>query len=52
VPLFNQTHLLTREHVDAAFGDRLTVFDSHRRKFDPTDRLLNTYFQQLISDTP
>jgi FAD/FMN-containing dehydrogenase len=50
VPLFNQTNLLIRPQVEAAFGDRLAVFDGHRRRFDPEDRLLNDYFRELISD--
>lgn len=52
VPLFNQTNQLTRKHVDAAFGSRVAEFDGHRRRFDPKNRLLNTYFRELISDQP
>jgi FAD/FMN-containing dehydrogenase len=48
-PLFNQTYLLTREQVEKAFGDRLAIFDAHRRRFDPTDRLLNDYFRELLA---
>ena len=48
VPLFNQTNLLTRPQVDKAFGDRIATFDSYRRRFDPTDRLLNAYFRKLL----
>jgi len=48
VPLFNQTNLLTRPQVDKAFGDRIATFDSYRRRFDPTDRLLNDYFRKLL----
>jgi FAD/FMN-containing dehydrogenase len=49
VPLFNQTNLLTRPQVEKAFGDRLRQFDSHRRHYDPDDRLLNNYFRDLIA---
>jgi FAD/FMN-containing dehydrogenase len=49
VPLFNQTNLLTRAHVDKAFGQRLLIFDRYRRRFDPTDRLLNEYFRALLA---
>ena len=49
VPLFNQTNLLTRAHVDKAFGDRLAQFDRHRRRYDPEDRLLNDYFRELVA---
>jgi FAD/FMN-containing dehydrogenase len=48
VPLFNQTNLLTREQVDRAFKDRPALFDTYRRRYDPTDRLLNPYFKDLL----
>ena len=48
IPLFNQTNLLTRAQVDTAFGERLTLFDGYRRRFDPTNRLLNDYFGALL----
>ena len=48
VPLFNQTNLLTRAQVDRAFGDRTALFDRYRRRYDPTDRLLNPYFDELL----
>ncbi len=50
VPLFNQTNLLTRAQVDRAFGDRIAQFDLHRQKFDPTDRLLNDFFRDLVAE--
>jgi FAD/FMN-containing dehydrogenase len=49
VPLFNQTNLLTRAQVDKAFGDRVQLFDRYRKRFDPTDRLLNDYFRELLA---
>jgi FAD/FMN-containing dehydrogenase len=49
VPLFNQTSLLTRAQVDKAFGDRLAKFDARRRQYDPTGRLLNPYFEELLA---
>ena len=49
-PLFNQTNLLTRGQVEKAFGDRLKTFDRYRRRFDPTDRLLNPFFKDLLSE--
>jgi len=48
VPLFNQTNLLTREQVTKAFRDRPALFDGYRRRYDPTDRLLNPYFRDLL----
>ncbi len=49
VPLFNQTFGLTREQVQRAFGGRLDVFRAHRDHFDPTGRLLNRYFAELLA---
>ena len=49
VPLFNQTNLLTRSQVERAFGDRIERFEKHRERFDPHDRLLNTFFAELIA---
>lgn len=47
-PLFNQSDSLTRWQVEKAFGDRLDIFKGYRERFDPTDRLLNQYFKQLL----
>lgn len=49
VPLFNQTNLLTRQQVARAFGERVARFESYRQRFDPTNRLLNSYFAELIA---
>jgi hypothetical protein len=35
--------------VQKAFGQRLSIFDRYRRRFDPTDRLLNVYFRDLLA---
>jgi FAD/FMN-containing dehydrogenase len=51
VPLFNQTAHLTRAQVDKAFGERLQLFDSYRKRYDPGDRLLNDYFRVLLAQT-
>jgi FAD/FMN-containing dehydrogenase len=48
VPLFNQTAHLTRPQVEKAFGYRLRLFDSYRKRYDPGDRLLNDYFNVLL----
>ena len=48
VPLFNQSKWLEREQVQKAFGSRISSFRTTRRKFDPTDRLLNDYFKELF----
>ena len=49
VPLFNQTFGLTRPQVEKAFGDRIDLFRACRDRFDPTDRLLNRYFKELLA---
>ncbi|MET0839458.1 MAG: FAD-binding oxidoreductase [Marmoricola sp.] len=48
-PLFNQTNLLTRGQVARAFGDRIAYFEGYRQKYDPTNRLLNNFFRELIA---
>jgi L-gulonolactone oxidase len=48
-PLFNQTPFLTREQARKAFGDRLETFAEYRKKADPRDRLLDSYFRELLS---
>jgi FAD/FMN-containing dehydrogenase len=49
VPLFNQTAQLTRPQVDKAFGERTKLFDRYRKRFDPSDRLLNAFFRELLA---
>ncbi|ADW69365.1 FAD-binding oxidoreductase [Granulicella tundricola] len=48
VPLLNQTYGLTPAIVQKAYGDRLTTMQQTRRSYDPTDRLLNAYFKDLL----
>jgi FAD/FMN-containing dehydrogenase len=48
LPLFNQTPFLTRAEVAKAFGKRLETFAAARRKADPEDRLLDSYFRELL----
>ena len=50
-PLLNQTPRLTREQMAKAFGDRIAQFESHRRRFDPENRLLNGFFRDLLAVT-
>jgi FAD/FMN-containing dehydrogenase len=47
-PLFNQSWGLTHEQVRKAFGDRIEEFEGYRRRYDPNDRLLNSYFRELF----
>ncbi len=48
VPLFNQTNSITRSQVEKAFGERLATFEAYRKRFDPSERLLNEYFRKLL----
>ena len=48
VPLFNQSKWLTQSQVKKAFGDRVERFDSYRKEYDPSNRLLNKYFDELF----
>jgi FAD/FMN-containing dehydrogenase len=48
VPLFNQTRGLTPAQVQKAFGNKLQEFESYRQRYDPTNRLLNPYFQERL----
>jgi uncharacterized protein VirK/YbjX len=50
-PLFNQSWGLTPEQVRKAFGDRVDQFEEYRKRYDPTDRLLNSYFRELFQGT-
>src|SRR5579872_3366345 len=49
VPLLNQAWGLSPAIVQKAFGDRIKVIASARRKFDPENRLLNDYFAKLFA---
>jgi FAD/FMN-containing dehydrogenase len=48
VPMLNQTPGVTRPQAEQAFKERLTKFAEQRRKYDPNNRLLNRYFQDLL----
>jgi L-gulonolactone oxidase len=48
-PLFNQTPFLTRDMARRAFGTRLQQFAARRKEIDPSDRLLDGYFRELLS---
>jgi hypothetical protein len=49
IPLFNQTDGITPAQVQQALGDRLTTFASVRQSHDPSGRLLNAYFRDMLS---
>ena len=48
IPLFNQSKWLTKDQVKKAFGSRLDTFLEYKKRFDPTDRLLNNYFKERL----
>jgi hypothetical protein len=51
IPLFNQTDAITRAQIEQALGDRLTTFAAVRRSYDPSGRLLNAYFREMLGET-
>jgi FAD/FMN-containing dehydrogenase len=51
IPLPNQTPLATRAQIEKGLGERWRQFAEARRTFDPTNRLLNDYFRDLLGET-
>jgi L-gulonolactone oxidase len=49
LPLLNQTPFLTHAQVQKAFGERWQEFGEARAKADPENRLLDSYFRELLS---
>ena len=47
-PLLNQSWGLKPHHIRKAFGDRVEKFEEYRKRFDPDERLLNSYFRVLL----
>lgn len=50
VPLLNQTPLLTRAQVEKALGERWRTFGAARLAHDPGNRLLSSYFKDLLGE--
>jgi len=48
-PLFNQTPFLTQAQAQKAFAGRLKLFADYRRQADPENRLLDSYFRDLLA---
>lgn len=48
VPLLNQSPLVERKHVVAAYGDRWTKFSQWVREQDPEKRMQNEFFGDLL----
>jgi FAD/FMN-containing dehydrogenase len=51
IPLLNQSPFILREHVEAAYGQRWLQFSAAVRSADPTRRMLNPFFADLLSPT-
>ena len=49
-PLLNQSWGLKPHHIRKAFGDRVEKFEEYRKRLDPNERLLNSYFRVLLQD--
>ena len=50
IPLMNQTLGITRAQAQKALGDRLKAFADARKVYDPSGRLLNDYFRDLLAE--
>ncbi len=48
VPLFNQTKWIEPAQATKAFGANLEKFSEYRRRYDPSNRLLNDYFAGMF----
>ena len=51
IPMLNQTKHLTAAQVQKAFGKRLQEFETARRKYDPKNRLLSSYFEEFLDSS-
>jgi FAD/FMN-containing dehydrogenase len=49
IPLLNQSPLVQRAHVQAAYGDRWATFSDWVRGVDPERRLQNEFFSDLLT---
>ncbi len=48
IPLLNQSPFITKQHVTAAYGQRWTQFSAHVKQEDPSGRMLNPFFANLL----
>ena len=48
IPLLNQSPFVKRQHVQAAYGQRWTDFSAWVKATDPSSRMLNPYFANLL----
>ena len=49
IPLLNQSPFVERKHCEAAYGDRWKQFSAWVRSVDPAARMLNPFFESLLS---
>jgi hypothetical protein len=49
IPLLNQSPFVERRHVEAAYGARWKDFSARVRQADPGRRMLNPFFEELLS---
>ena len=49
IPLLNQSPFVERKHVEAAYGERWKQFSDWVRSVDPDRRMLNPFFESLLS---
>jgi hypothetical protein len=52
IPLLNQSPFVERKHVEAAYGQRWLDFCGWVRTMDPTGRMLNPFFADLLTQRP
>lgn len=50
MPLLNQTARVTASQAQKGLGDRLKVFAKARKAYDPSNRLLNDFFKDLLAE--
>lgn len=50
IPLLNQTPFLKPEQVRKAFGERVDELEAYRRKWDPENRMLDSYFREMLTE--
>ena len=48
IPLLNQSPFVTRAHMEAAYGQRWLDFSKWVRAMDPSGRMLNPFFADLL----
>ena len=49
IPLLNQSPFVERKHMEAAYGQRWAEYSAWVRTMDPSGRMLNPFFAELLS---